>query len=296
MHIWFTVGALTVFGPPDWLIARHTDDLRPVVRSVSHVRDTVLFIRSVCTLHYADYSELCAKLNKSCRILNRWEWGSGVSTEDRIKEQSVEVLHRHGLLQLLRPAAHSAQPPGERRLVSVLRRLPLRFIKWFSFPMLTRRFTLVIWSLIAVVRSNVPLIGSLVTHVRTDDVLLNKNFFHTSPNHAHGCPFRVRRRRTMHSAAPCLGSLNTMDNFVALFSESRVRLHLCWFCPQGDSVHALPTRGLSGSPGVSPQLSDHDLWHHRHASGQRLPARRGHGCCRGHAALPQVFPCWSHLI
>lgn len=33
----------------------------------------------------------------------------------------MEVLHRHGLLQLLRTAAHPAQPPGECRLVSAVR-------------------------------------------------------------------------------------------------------------------------------------------------------------------------------
>lgn len=65
-------------------------------------------------------------------------------------------------------------------------------------------------------------------------------------------------------------------------------LLICLSSRQGHSVHTLPAWNLPRTPGVAPQLPDHDLWHHWHVGGQCLAAGRGNGRRRGHAALPQV--------
>lgn len=155
---------------------------------------------------------------------------------------------------------------------------------------------------------NVPLIGSLVTwsyrnftHVSSDDVppssfLLNKIFFHSNPNspplHMLSPNFLGWGRLTMHSTVP----FQFLEKPPTLCYCPHVQTcsvdSLCMSRPQGDSVYTLPARGLSGSPGVSSQLPDHDLWHHWPARGQRLPSWRGNGCCWGHAALSQVFTHW----
>lgn len=111
---------------------------------------------------------------------------------------------------------------------------------------------------------------------------------------SHPCPRFLQNPRigggchTMHSTVPfCFLEYHQLG---LLSSETVVSLCLC--CSQGDSVYTLPAWGLSRSPGVASQLPDHDLWHHWHAYGKCLLARRGNGCSWSHAALPQVFTSW----
>lgn len=103
------------------------------------------------------------------------------------------------------------------------------------------------------------------------------------------CKSPTRGNRTQSiplSRAPA----SDTPSFCVVVFWSKIAL-LAWpflSCCQGNSVHALSARSLSGSPGVAPQLPDHDLWNHRHVSGQRFLAGRRDGGCGGHAALSQV--------
>lgn len=135
--------------------------------------------------------------------------------------------------------------------------------------------------------------------MRFDDVLgcclfcqKRFSFFHPNPNQPWPRFLSNSRSGGVAQCIPlsCLSSLNA-TNFV-LLSELALLNHCVRYISQGDSVHALPARGFSGSPGVAPQLPDHDLWHHRHACGQRLSAWRGNCCRWSHAALPQVLARW----
>lgn len=112
------------------------------------------------------------------------------------------------------------------------------------------------------------------------------------------CKSPTRGSHTKHSTVLTPASDTPVFCTVVLRSEITLLGWPFLSCCQGNSVHTLPAWSFSGSPGVPPQLPDHDLWHHRHVSGQRFLAGWRDGCCRGHAALPQVqsFQFSEHMV
>lgn len=161
----------------------------------------------------------------------------------------MEVLHRHGLLQLLRTAAHPAQPPGERRLVSAVR-LPcigrnVTKVVWAGFfceqlMIFIPKFGTLIWSLTVMVQSNVPSIRSLVIwfHLGSCENSIAPMFcwtkfsftqFQVSYSDPHFLQTLRVREDIQWPPLTSLGSINAIDFVLLFFCPDS----LCWIIVLG---------------------------------------------------------------